>query len=205
MFIDQGGDDPWGKQWTYKCRTFLLALQWLIHNICITQTIKCQPHRESHRDLQQGPHSPWWCLQHHPFLFLLASCFIFHHLLLLPDNSVVPQLCHSALPFTLTFQAQISLSPTLSINICLWVCLSPPHPPSPAHFWREQGNVPSPVDVNTHSRLEVLQLQQLTDQGFYGHTGIIEDICTVHSIHSLCCQTHLFAEKLNWIVSSVRF
>lgn len=127
-----------------------------------------------------------------------SSCFI----LIFPPSPRFPRQLstHSPssvilpLPLTLTFQATISLSPTLSINICLWVCLPPP---SPALFWREQGNFPSPVDVNTHSRLGVPQLQELTDQGFYCHTRLIEDICIVHSINSPCCQTqtHLSANK----------
>lgn len=75
--------------------------------------MKCQPDPERHRDLQQGPHSPWWCLPHHPFLLPLASV-LFFHLSLLPYN------CHTS---PLTLRVLTLLSPTLSINICLSVYL----------------------------------------------------------------------------------
>lgn len=75
--------------------------------------MKCQPDPERHRDLQQGPHGPWWCLPHHLFLLPLASV-LFFHLSLLPYN------CHT---FPLTFPVLTLLSPTLSINTCLSVYL----------------------------------------------------------------------------------
>lgn len=46
-------------------------------------------------------------------------------------------------------------------------------------FWGEQENLPSPVDVNTHSRLGTLQLQEQTQRGFFFHKRLIWDIHTV--------------------------
>lgn len=124
-----------------------------------------------------------------------CSIFIFHHLAVSPNNSVIPPLCHCAAPSYFNLSSH---NLTFSHSLYKYLSLSLSFPPlSPACFWREQGNLPSPVDVNTHSRLGVLQLQELTDQAFYCHTGLIEDICTDHSIKTPCCQTqtHLSANK----------
>lgn len=163
--------------------------QYLQNLIRVMQTLKWHPdpHRDG-RDLQQSPppHLPVLSAAS-PISFSSHLGLIFQHLLLLPDNPAVLLFYHSALPFTLTCQAPISLSPTRSINICLWVCLCPRLP----HTSEEnRGNVPSPVDPNTHSRLEVLQLQEQTDQGFGCHSRIIEGIRTVRSVNSLACKTH---------------
>lgn len=121
-----------------------------------------------------------------PFLTLLASS-LFSTIILFQPAALSFSSVTLPLPLTLTFQA------TLSINICLWV-LPPPH----YCFWREQGNLPSPVDVNTHSRLGVPQLQELTDQGFTQD----QDICRVHSIKSPHCQTqtHLSDKRTSSLI-----
>lgn len=159
------------------------------------QTPKLHPDpRRDSRDLQQRSAAEPPTPLHLPVLSAASPIsfsshlgLIFQHLLLLPDNPALLLFYHPALPFTLTCQAPISLSPTRSINICLWVCLCPRLP----HTSEEnRGNVPSPVDPNTHSRLEVLQLQEQTDQGFGCHSRIIEGIRTVRSVNSLACQTH---------------
>lgn len=68
-----------------------------------------------------------------------SSKIFYLHLYSPPSPCFHQQLCHSpSLSFScsllLTFQATVSLSPTLSINICLWDCL-----PFAAIFWRKQG------------------------------------------------------------------
>ncbi len=75
--------------------------------------------------------------------------FIFTTSLFHPTTLSFPYFVILPLPLALTFQDTISLSPTLSINICLWVCLSP----LSYLLLKRTGNLPSPVDVNTHSRL----------------------------------------------------
>lgn len=52
--------------------------------------------------------------------FIFSTISLFHSTTLSFSLSVIPPLS-----FTLTFQATISLSPTLSINICLWDSLFP--------------------------------------------------------------------------------
>ena len=109
-----------------------------------------------HRDLQQGPRSLWWCLQHHPFLKSSCFIFIFHHLPVSADNSVIPLLCHSAAPSYFNLSSHNlafshSLYKYLSLSLSLF-------PPLLLASEENGGNLPSPVDVNTHLRLGVLQL-----------------------------------------------
>lgn len=101
--------------------------------------------------------SPRWCLQHRPFLFRLAPASFF---------AIFTQLHHSSLLFNSNLSSP-NLLP-LALKISVYESL-----PRLTGFWREQENLPSPVDVNTHSRLGILQLQEQTQQGFSYHKGLI--------------------------------
>lgn len=71
---------------------------------------------------------------------------------------------------SLLFNSNLSSPSLLPLALKISVSESLPHLTG---FWREQENLPSPVDVNTHSRLAILQLQEQTQQGFFYHKGLI--------------------------------
>lgn len=79
---------------------------------------------------------------------------------------IFTRLHHSSLLFTSNLSSP-NLLP-LALKISVYESL-----PRLTGFWREQENLPSPVDVNTHSRLGILQLQEQTQCGFFYHKGLI--------------------------------
>lgn len=186
MFIDRGGDDTWGKDGHINLGHTLRSpalthSQYLQDLIRVSRCNKVPTWPTETKGFTTRSMQPLVMSAASSSSISSSFSSIFHLPFLLHYNSVALLLCHIALPFTLTFHAPISLSPTLSINICLWVCLFPRFP-----LTSEESSL---VDVHTHSRLEVMQLQELTDQGFHCHTRLIEDIrpestaLTVHSVN----------------------